>query len=372
MKIAETAPTVSAFVQRRKLIKASFFQVFFHHTAAVFSRRFAAKTWHGLRLMAIDGTGLRIPDEWGLGEHFGWHQNQHRDVPSTRWLVCLDLLNHLLDEVELHPRSQDEKSLAAPLVARWSPSTLCIYDRGFGSYAFPWLHQHHGSHCLIRLKTTFSPIVIDFLAAGHAEQIVHTPLSERAVRSLRKMGYEVNRTPELTYRLIRVELPTGETEVLMTTLLDTQAFPRKYFGQLYSLRWGVESAIFVLKSFFQAAVFSAYSLPAVEQDLWALFALYNIQSMCLRAKEKALAKINSLRHFTYPINRNVGIGLIKRFAPPLFLDEVKQWIARIPVLLDELIRHLQPQRPRPSRPRIRRLLRGTERHRFEFNDKSRL
>ena len=317
------APTKSAFSQRRKLIKASFFQDLFLRTSQIFYQRFPAKTWRGLRLIALDGTGLRIPDEQWLGQHFGWHQNQHSLVPSTRWLVQFDLLNQILIDVQLHPRSQSEMATTLPLIQHFPADVLAIYDRGFGTYALPWLHLQYGSHCLIRLKTTFSPTVIQFLQSGKKEAIFNTQMTYRARRAIITAGYATPPKQTLTYRLIRVELPTGQTEVLMTTLLNRKKYHHAHFGKLYHLRWGIETAFFTLKSFFQTASFSAYTLPAVEQDLWASFSLYNLQSMCIRASDKQLQTQNQKRYFEYRINRNVGIGLIKRFIHPCFLDEVK-------------------------------------------------
>lgn len=41
-------------------------------------------------------------------------------------------------------------------------------------------------------------------------------------------------------RFVRVGLETGESEVLVTNLLNTQDFPTEEFKTLYHLRWGVE------------------------------------------------------------------------------------------------------------------------------------
>ncbi|MBR9923134.1 MAG: hypothetical protein GYB31_20080 [Bacteroidetes bacterium] len=44
-------------------------------------------------------------------------------------------------------------------------------------------------------------------------------------RYLRKQGYAVSRKDQLVYRLIRVYLPDGKVEVLMTTLTHTRKWP---------------------------------------------------------------------------------------------------------------------------------------------------
>ena len=356
-------------MQRRKLIRPIFFQDFFLATAKIFYRRFPAGRWRKLRLIAVDGTGCRLPDESWLGETYGWHQNQHSQVPSTRWLVQFDLLNQIIINVHLHSRHQGEITVATPLIKDYAADALVIYDRGFGSYAIPYLHQLYGSNCIIRLQRSFNPEVIDFIQSNENERIVTANMSERAVRSLRKSGHKVSRKDRITYRLIRVDLPSGEVEVLLTTLLHRQYYHHKHFQQLYAERWGVETAIFVLKSYFQAASFSSYTLPAVEQEIWAMFAVYNLQSMLIFAQHKTLQTITQKRKYRYQINRNVTIGLIKRYLPATFLDSTKLWYAKLKVLLKEMLRHLEPIRPRPGRVRNRRIMRATERHIYEPNYK---
>jgi hypothetical protein len=346
-----------------------FFRDFFLHTASVFSYRFPIKKWRDLQLIAVDGTGLRLPNESWLGDTFGWHQNQHSKVPSTRLLFTFDVLNNIILHVKMHPRESAEVTIQAPLIKALPANSVTIYDRGFASYAIPYLHLLYGTHCIVRVKTSFNPTVVDFLQSGQNELIVNMSMTERAVRSLRRLDYKVSRRDRLTYRLIRVDLPTGEVEVLLTTLLDRKRYHHKHFKGLYKLRWGVETSIFVVKSYFQAAVFSSYTLTGVEQDLWALFAMYNLQSMLMIAQEKKLQRINEKRIYNYQLNRNVGVGLIKRFIGYTFLDEIKAWNAKVHVLLDELIRHLEPMRPRPSRIRKRKIMRGTERHIYESNYK---
>ncbi|MEM7572145.1 MAG: hypothetical protein AAF433_04560 [Bacteroidota bacterium] len=89
--------TKSAFCQRRKLIKPIFFQDLFQLTVYQFYRSFKnVHTWRGLRLFAVDGTGQTLPRESWIGEAFGFHKNQHDQVPSTRLLITFDLLNKII------------------------------------------------------------------------------------------------------------------------------------------------------------------------------------------------------------------------------------------------------------------------------------
>ena len=229
--------TKSAFCQRRRAILPVFFRDLFAHTADLFYRCFTDhKRWKGKRLFATDGTGLRLPNEPWIGETFGFHLNQHDQRPSVRLLLTLDLL---LNNVVLR------------------------VDR-------------HGSDYLIRMPLQGANVVKAFVQSGEDEQVITIKLGVgRAYRTLKELGLEPKLHAEFTIRLVRVELDTGESEVLMTSLTDRGRYPHSDFKWLYGKRWGVETAIFTLKSFLQLALISAYTQPGVEQDLWASFAFYN-------------------------------------------------------------------------------------------------
>lgn len=47
----------------------------------------------------------------------------------------------------------------------------------------------------------------------------------------------VDPASQIELRLIRVELANGESEVLLTSLLDREAFPAEVFAELYHRRW---------------------------------------------------------------------------------------------------------------------------------------
>lgn len=123
--------------------------------------------------------------------NFGWHQNQHHAVPSTRWLAFFDLLNQQLIDLHLHPRSTGESRMALPLIEQLESDMIAIYDRGFGGYALPWMHRQHGSHCIIRLIKTVSPTVVKFLRSGASERIFTSALSSRALASIRACGLTI-------------------------------------------------------------------------------------------------------------------------------------------------------------------------------------
>lgn len=358
----------SAFSQRRKLIKPDFFQDFFRLSVRQFYQCFSSfRTWRGLRVFAVDSTGQRLPDEEPIGDAFGWHTNQAATVPSVHLLFTFDVLNKIIFRVDLHDQNRSEVKVAYSNVEKLPSQALYIYDRGHANYGLPFLHQKHGSFFLIRMQNKQSPQIIDFLHSKENEGVITIKLKDRAFRSLRGLGLNPTLNAVMTVRLVRVDLPNGEVAVLLTNMMNRRRFHYRRIQQLYTKRWGVETSFFVLKSFLMLACFSAYTQPGVEQDLWASFVFYNLNSAWEFSLHEEVKNRTQHRQYTYQINRNIAAGLIKRWITTLFLDAMQKWRAKNTILKENLLLHLEPYRRRPSRVRHRKFMRGQGRHIFEFN-----
>lgn len=361
--------TKSALCQRRQLIKPAFFRDLFVVTADVFYKRFKAKRWKGFWLIAIDGTGFRLPEDNDIGESYGWHGNQHNRVPSTRALIAFDVLNKIIYDVEHHPREVSEVKVNYAWIPDFPKDFLAVYDRGFASYAIPLLHLRYGSNCIVRLRTDVSPVVKQFIQSTDKERHINVSPKHKCRRTVAQQGVRIDHDEFVKVRLLKILLPTGEVEILMTTLCDKRKYPHRFFAGLYNARWGVETAIFCIKSYGKLTAFSSYKPEGIEQDIWAQYAMYNIQSMMITSQEDEVKKVSQKRKYPATINRNVTLGLIKRNLTYVFLDPMRKWKARLLVLLDKMTHHLEAKRPRPSRPRNRKILRGQGRHIYESNYK---
>ncbi len=360
--------TKSAFCQRRKLIKPAFFKDLFTLSATSFYKYFKHYSrWKGKLLFAVDGTGQRLPNEPWIGQAFGFHLNQHNNRPSTKMLIFFDLLNKIIYRVILHSQKSSEIINAYPNIKTLPKNAVYIYDRGFFGNGLPFIHLRHGSNCIIRVPLEGNQEIIDFVQSNEKERLITTFLNGRAYYSLRKIGLDPIRNAPLKLRLIKVILPTNEVQVLVTTLINRKRFHHKHFMWLYAKRWGVETAIFILKSFLQIALSSAYTQPGVEQDLWATFLFYNQQSAIIFNLEQQVIQKTKQRQYTYQINRNVTAGLIKKWAYSIYTEGPKRWRARTKVLLENCLTHLEPYRPNRSRDRERKILRAQGRHIPEKN-----
>lgn len=363
----EKSPTKSALVQARQKLLPRFFEDMFELSVSLFYQCFKVKRWKGFRLWASDGTGLRLPEREGLGVEFGRAFNQHAAVVSTRFLACYDLLNQLLTKVTFHTNQVSEVVVAMRSIAQIPRDVLMVYDRGFASHIIPFLHTHFGSKCIIRLPLGFNASTKRFVTCGLKEQIITEKLTKTARKSLQELGLEHLAQTHITYRLIRVILPDGQIEVLLTTLLDQKRFKQACFAELYRKRWGIESCFFVLKSFFQLANFSSYIVNNCWQDIYAHFILYNIQSALFAAKQAQIKSINHRREHNYKPNRNVTVGLLKRFLVHFTLrplTQLKHWLKDF---YRQMFQSMEPDRPPKPKIRAKRRKIRTDRHGYEKN-----
>lgn len=363
----EFSVTKSALVQARQKLLPRFFRDFFQFGVSVYYQAFKIHRWKGFRLWATDGSGFRLPDEVELGEAFGWHGNQYNSVPSARMLVCFDLLNHLVAALQFHIRNTAEIVMAMRSVCQIPSDVLMVYDRAYGSHIIPFLHQHFGSNCVIRLRVDFSNTIKTFIQSGKDQQIIQEPLQIKAKKTLKDLGLSIPQDATITYRLIRIKLPTGETEVLLTTLLDKKKYRWPHFGQIYRKRWGIESCFFVIKSFMQLSNFSAYTVNNCWQDIYCHFILYNLQTALHHPLNKTIRKINADRLHDYKPNRNVSAGLLKRFTVKICLGPTAHLRALLSDYYRQILQTLEPERPGKNKERRRRIMRGTERHFHEKN-----
>jgi hypothetical protein len=86
---------------------------------------------------------------------------------------------------------------------------------------------------------------------------------------------------------VRVDLPSVEPEVLVSSLTDRQAYPTALFANLYHQRGGVEEDYKVLKSRLNIENYYSISVEGILQDLQAKLLTKNLAASAIHdAKNK--------------------------------------------------------------------------------------
>jgi len=336
--------TKSAFVQARKKIRPEVFD----ELSRVLLNEFytdndpAIKLWNGFRLLAVDGTRITLPITDELKIIYGETKNQSSTVlVQARCSVIYDVLNKYVLDGILGPVVRGERDLALTHLEHCKSNDLIIYDRGYPSYDFIQQHVKREFDYLMRVKTSFSGLVMDFEKSRKKSLVVAIYPGKNA----KLTDKEYTKNCPIKVRLVRIELGKGNVEILMTSLLDSNLYPTSQFKELYFKRWGVETFYDELKNKLRVEHFSGYSNQSILQDFKAALFVSNVQTLIVSELEDELKDINRGKKYDYKVNTNISYGLLKNRVVTLFLDEKTDGNDIVEELKSLYKSHLVPIRP---------------------------
>ncbi len=341
--------TKSAFVQARMKIKPEVF----HQLSQILIDEFytdnqaAVKLWKGFRVLAVDGSRITLPITKELKGIYGEAKNQTgTGVVQARCSVLYDIENKYVLDGSLAPLHKGERELALTHLKSCKSNDLLIYDGGYPSYDFINEHIQTGVDYLMRVKVSFSQVTLDFKASK--KQSLITKLYPGKNAKLCDKSYSKD-TP-IQVRLVRVELPKGETEILITSLVDSKKHPNNLFKELYFKRWKVETFYDELKNKLKVEHFSGYSNQSILQDFYAALFVSNVQTLIVSEIEDEIAEENKQNKYDYKINTNLSYGFLKNRILDVFFSSESMETALLE-LKSLYLKNRTPIRPNRSNER---------------------
>src|SRR6266704_221385 len=112
-------------------------------------------------------------------------------------------------------------------------------------------------------------------------------------------------------RFLSVRLPTGELEVLVTSLLDESLYPTKEFLKVYHWRWNHETFYGVIKGRLDLENFSGQTAEAVRQDFHSTLLLCNVETVLTEPTTTALNEQTLGNEHPQQINHAVAFHALK-------------------------------------------------------------
>ena len=310
-----TPVSEAAFCRARKKLKPEALVTLNNVLLDSANQQIAQQRWRGLRVLAVDGSTGRLPDFPAIEEYFG--KPSGSGVPLARFSRLFDVLNDQILHADMVPYATGERELAAEYLLYSSPDDLFLYDRGYPAFWLFAFHAQEQRHYCARVRHDFHSEVKAFVADGAKERIVVLTPNTASARQCREGHLPAD---PLRVRLIRVELESGEVEVLITSLLDTKAYPYRAFAKLYALRWGIEENYKREKQRLEIENFSGRSPWVLLQDFHAKIFAQNLTAIFVRlAQWLADARYQHRRH-GYRINFANALSKMKNNLVRLFLE----------------------------------------------------
>ena len=162
-------PTSSALCQARARLGAEPIRELYARVARPLAGAGTSGAWLGdLRVMAIDGVQLDVPDTADNEDAFGRGVSQGLDAPypKVKVLGLGECGTHAVIDAQLGGILVDERELARPLLASIDPGMLVLADRGFYSTAFWDEAADTGAQLLWRVQSSLKLHVVTELADG--------------------------------------------------------------------------------------------------------------------------------------------------------------------------------------------------------------
>lgn len=106
--------------------------------------------WYGdLRLVALDGSTLDVPDEGANREVFGLPVASRGELayPQLRFVSLFENRTHILFAAQPVPLRSGEITLAKEVVSALQPEMLCLADRNFLAMRFGNRHWKRERIC---------------------------------------------------------------------------------------------------------------------------------------------------------------------------------------------------------------------------------
>ena len=325
------------------------------HINHYFYENFQFRSWHGFKLFAIDGTTLRVPDEKEISKHFGvWNSTKgKKPCPKARASQMFDVLNKNTVDAIISPKSEGENELAAFHFLKLMPGDLILLDRGYPAHWLFKLSLTMNAQFCARISYKKWKVVKKFYTSGKKEQIVKIESSSVSKRKCFQMG--LDKKP-IRVRLLRIELDTGETEILVTSLTDMDMYPHELFAELYHLRWPVEEDYKTLKYRLQVENFSGKSVHSVYQDFHAKVISKNLTAViATTTREEIIEKSRALK-YDHQINFAQALSNMKDTIVLLFnrpMEMIGVLISKIRKIFIQTTEAVRSNRKFPRRHRVK-------------------
>lgn len=276
-------------------------------------------TFHGYLVLAADGTSINVPTNEETLSEFGNASRPGTKPCAQLGMGCLyDVLNRQILKTTIKQHKFNEMAVAEEQIASVKDTIgnrpfLVTMDRGYPSLLSFIRYIENGTCFCVRLSSK------DYKSEQQAmssddEDVAIVLTKNRKNRYLRTGDYDlIKDRKDVRLRFVRVWLDESHTQCeIFATNLPRDQFPADCFGELYHLRWNVETAFETLKDRLQIENFTGTKPILIKQDIFSTIYVCNLVEDIARESELEQKEHleNDYKH-RMAINRSVCIGLLK-------------------------------------------------------------
>jgi hypothetical protein len=281
------AISASSFTEARKKLDESIF-IELNQRIIQATPEKTAERWMGHRLFGVDGSKINLPRELLKAGYATPQENSH--YPQGLLSCCYQLKSKIPYDFDLVNHGNERKCALAHLQTLES-GDVCVYDRGYYSYALLSHHIQAGVHPIFRIKKGAGKAIDAFINSDKTDEIITLMPTKERQREIKKECPHLLFEP-LQIRLIKYVI-NGNSYCIGTTLMEKH-YTIEVLKEVYYARWGIEELYKVSKQMVEVDDFHGRSERAVKQELFAHFVLITMSRLCASASEHLLAGLLNL------------------------------------------------------------------------------
>lgn len=244
------------------------------------------------RVIAVDGMQCELPNTSELTEQYMLSKGVKR--PQFHAVAMFDVLNCCFIDATFMPAPTNERASAYELLKTQNndEEQIYLFDRGFPSVALIQKLNKSNKKFVMRVSASFLREVNEFTKSKSLDKLIHIDYDKR--RGQTNEVKEVELPYSFDLRCVRIELSSKITEILITNL-PKSSFTRKDIGNLYGMRWGIETSFNHLKNAIHIEEFVGIKENSVKQEFFATLLKYNL--FMLFIEEAEMVKRFSKKNF---------------------------------------------------------------------------
>ena len=351
--VAKRIVSKAALCKARMKLKFEAFVELNTHLVSFFEKHFKPRTWLGFRLLGIDGLTCRLPMTEDIIQHFGvWNCRQGAPSPMARISQMFDVLNKITVDAVMKPKRLGERELAAHHMLNVVPKDLVLLDRGYPAWwLFNLILSMNADFCA-RISYRKWKVVRKFYRSGLSENIIRLPIITTSIERCQEMGLDLD---PLELRLVRIETD-GKTQVLITSLTDTQKYPIDLFSDLYHKRWPVEEDYKEIRCRLELENFTGKTSLSVYQDFHAKVFLKNLVHVLALPVQDMIDVDCQDRKYSYQTNFTQALSKSKGVVALLFYEsgrQIKRLVEDLQTIFQRTVEPVRLDRKYPRNHKVK-------------------
>ncbi len=278
----------------------------------------------GYIVLAMDGTGLNIPNTKEIQEYFGFSTNQMGSSrnPVASCSILYDILNGIIVNGIISPYRVSEKAMAEEQI-RFIKSLselkkkkiIILFDRIYSSVKLMSLLLENNIDFIMRSKVMYNRETREASKFSKYDKTRKLKLEKHKYNKIPWLDKILNKLNyHLEVRICTGKFSDNETGIFITSL-DRNEFKREEIVELYRNRWKIETQFRYMKETGEFENFACKRVNLVLQEFFCRIYTLNMCTLMIADAQKKLdddiksGKVKTKHKLR--INENIAYGIMK-------------------------------------------------------------